>query len=67
MPFRLGEILRLPELVAGVVGFAGALALCRRRGTLLLVVVAGLNGVAIVVYAVAGLPCSGATCSWRRR
>jgi len=59
VPFRLGEILRLPELVAGVVGFAGALALCRRRGTLLLVVVAGLNGVAIVVYAVAGLPLLG--------
>ena len=59
VPFRLGEILRLPELVAGVIGFAGALALCRRRGTLLLVVVAGLNGVAIVAFAVAGLPLLG--------
>lgn len=59
VPFRLGEILRLPELVAGVIGLAGALALCRRRGTLLLVVVAGLNGVAIVAFAVAGLPLLG--------
>jgi len=59
VPFRLGEILRLPELVAGVIGLAGALALCRRRGTLLLVVLAGLNGVAIVAFALAGLPLLG--------
>ncbi len=57
-PFRLGEILRLPELVASAVGFAAALALLRRPA-LLPATIAALNGVAFTAFALAGLPLLG--------
>jgi len=57
-PFRLGEILRLPELVAAVIGFAASVALLRPRA-LLPAAVAALNGVAFTAFAVAGLPLLG--------
>jgi hypothetical protein len=58
MPRRIGEIVRLPELIAAVLGFAGALALMRRRA-LVPGAVLVLNGVAFLVLAVAGLPLLG--------
>ncbi|MEA2132051.1 MAG: hypothetical protein QOJ85_4942 [Solirubrobacteraceae bacterium] len=58
MPRRLGEIMRLPELIASVLGFAGALLWMRRRA-LLPAGVLVLNGVAYLVLAVAGLPLLG--------
>jgi hypothetical protein len=58
VPFRLGEILRLPELLLAVAGFAAGLAWFRRR-TLLPVALAALNGVAFTAFAVAGLPLLG--------
>lgn len=58
VPYRLGEILRLPELVAAVLGFAGALAWLRRR-TALPAALAVLNGMAFAAFAVAGLPLLG--------
>jgi hypothetical protein len=58
VPFRLGEILRLPELAASVIGFALGMKFLRER-TLLPAAVAALNGVAFLVFAVAGLPLLG--------
>ena len=57
-PFRLGEILRLPELIAAVLGLGVALVLLRRR-ILLPAAVAALNGVAFAAFALAGLPLLG--------
>lgn len=57
-PFRLGEILRLPELIAAVLGLGAALILLRRR-VLLPAAVAALNGVAFAAFALAGLPLLG--------
>lgn len=57
-PFRLGEILRLPELIAAVLGLGVASVLLRRR-VLLPAAVAALNGVAFAAFAVAGLPLLG--------
>src|SRR4051812_6050318 len=58
MPRRLGEIMRLPELIAAVLGFAAALVWMRRRA-LLPAAVLVLNGVAYLVLAAAGLPLLG--------
>jgi hypothetical protein len=58
MPRRLGEIVRLPEGVAGAIGFAAALVWFRRRALVPAAVLA-LNAVAYVVLAVAGLPLLG--------
>ena len=54
LPRRLGEILRLPELVAAVLGCAAGLVWLRRR-TLLPLAVAVANGLSFVAFAVAGL------------
>lgn len=58
LPFRLGEILRLPELIAAVVGFGIALGWFRDRVGLP-VAVAAINGVAYLAFAAAGLPLLG--------
>jgi hypothetical protein len=58
MPRRLGEIMRLPELVAAVAGFGLALAWMRRRAAVPAAVLV-LNGVAFLVLAVAGLSLLG--------
>jgi hypothetical protein len=58
MPRRLGEIMRLPELVASVIGFAAGLAWLRDR-TLLPAAIAVLGGLAYVGFAIAGLPLIG--------
>jgi hypothetical protein len=58
LPRRLGEIVRLPELIAAVLGFVAALAWMRRRAVVPAAVLV-LNGVAYVVLAVAGLPLLG--------
>lgn len=58
MPRRLGEILRAPELVASVIGFAAGLWYLRDR-TLLPAAVAVLNGVAYLVLAAGGLSLLG--------
>jgi hypothetical protein len=58
MPRRLGEIMRLPELIAAVLGFAGALVWLRGRA-LLPAAVLVLNGVAYAILALAGLPLLG--------
>src|SRR5215211_260112 len=58
VPYRLGEILRLPELVGAVLGFAAGLAWFRRR-TLLPTAIALLNVVACTAFAIAGLPLLG--------
>lgn len=58
VPFRLGEILRLPELLLAVVGFGVGLWRFRSR-TLLPVALGALNGVAFAVFALAGLPLLG--------
>ena len=58
MPRRLGEIMRLAELIAAVIGFAAALAWMRRRAAVPAAVLV-LNGVAYVVLAAAGLPLLG--------
>jgi hypothetical protein len=57
-PRRLGEIVRLPELIAAVVGFAAALVWMRRRA-LVPAALLVLNGLAFGVLAVAGLPLLG--------
>ena len=57
-PRRLGEILRLPELLAAVVGVAFTLRWRREKAHLPLVI-ALLNGVAFVAFAIAGLPLLG--------
>jgi len=60
MPRRLGEIVRLEYLVAAVIGLAAGLAATRlRRGTLLALTVAALNGVAFIVFGIAGLSLLG--------
>jgi hypothetical protein len=58
MPRRLGEIVRLPELIAAVLGFAAALIWIRRRA-LVPAAVLVLNGVAYLVLGIAGLPLLG--------
>lgn len=58
LPFRLGEILRLPELVAAVLGFVAGVVWFRRR-TALPAALALLNGVAFAGFAFAGLPLLG--------
>lgn len=58
LPRRLGEIMRLPELVAAVLGAAAGLWWLRSR-TILPLAVAVLNGVAYLVFAVGGLPLLG--------
>jgi hypothetical protein len=58
VPRRLGEILRLPELLAAVAGFGFALAWMRRRVPLP-VAVALLNGIAFTAFAIARLPLLG--------
>lgn len=58
LPRRLGEIVRLPELIAAVGGFAAGLWWFRRR-TLLPAAVAVLNGLAFLVFAVGDLPLLG--------
>jgi hypothetical protein len=57
-PRRLGEILRLPELIAAGVGLAFALRWMRDRAHLPLVITV-LNGIAYVAFAIAGLPLLG--------
>src|SRR4051794_3461283 len=54
-PRRLGEILRLPELIAAVAGVAFTLKWMRDRAHLPLVI-ALLNGVAYTAFAIARLP-----------
>jgi hypothetical protein len=58
MPRRLGEIVRLPELVASVLGFAAALVVFRRRA-LVPAAVLVLNGIAYAILGVAGLSLLG--------
>ena len=58
MPRRLGEIVRLEFLIAAVAGFVLGLALLRRR-TLLPASLAVLNGIAFLVFGVAGLSLLG--------
>jgi hypothetical protein len=58
MPRRLGEIVRLPELIAAVIGFGAGLLWLRRR-TLLPAAIAVLNGIAFVVFGIAGLSLLG--------
>lgn len=58
MPRRLGEILRLPELIAAVIGFTAGLVWMRKR-TLLPAAVAVLNGLAYLVFAAGHLPLLG--------
>lgn len=57
-PFRLGEILRLPELVLAVAGLVLGL-LWLKRATLLPVALGLLNGLAVAVFALVGLPLLG--------
>jgi hypothetical protein len=57
-PRRLGEILRLPELLAAVAGLIFALKWMRDRAHLPLVI-AILNGLAFIAFAIAGLPLLG--------
>lgn len=58
LPRRLGEIMRLPELIAAVAGTAAGLVWLRRR-TALPLAVAVVNGLAYVVFAVGGLSLLG--------
>jgi hypothetical protein len=58
MPRRLGEIMRLPELLAATIGFGLALAWLRRRA-LVPAAILVLNGVAFLVLAVGGLSLLG--------
>jgi hypothetical protein len=57
-PRRMGEILRLPELLAAVVGIAFALKWMRDRAHLPLVILV-LNGLAYTAFAIAHLPLLG--------
>src|SRR3954447_1470779 len=57
-PRRLGEILRLPELLAALVGIVFTLKWMRERAHLPLVI-AILNGIAYAAFAVARLPLLG--------
>jgi len=58
LPLRLGEIMRLPELIAAVLGLAAGMVWLRRQ-TLLPAAVAVLNGIAFVVFAIVELPLLG--------
>ncbi|MEA2397566.1 MAG: hypothetical protein QOK25_1122 [Thermoleophilaceae bacterium] len=58
MPRRLGEIMRLPELVASVIGFAAALVWLRARARVP-AAVAVLNGIAYLVLGIVGLSLLG--------
>lgn len=58
MPRRLGEILRLPELIAAVIGAGFGLAYARTR-VLLPLAIAVLNGLAFTAFAIARLPLLG--------
>lgn len=58
VPRRLGEILRLPELLAAVAGFLFVLRWMRERAHFPLVI-SILNGVAFTAFAVARLPLLG--------
>jgi hypothetical protein len=58
MPRRLGEIVRLPELIAAVIGFVAGLIWMRRR-TALPAAIAVLNGIAFVIFGIAGLSLLG--------
>lgn len=58
MPRRLGEIMRLPELLAATIGFGLALAWFRRRAAVPAAILV-LNGVAFLVLAVGGLSLLG--------
>ena len=58
LPFRLGEILRLPELIASVAGFCAGIWWLRAR-SLLPAALALLNGASFVAFALAGLPLLG--------
>jgi hypothetical protein len=57
-PRRLGEILRLPELLAAVAGVGFGIAYMRRRIGLPLAI-AALNGLAFTAFAIARLPLLG--------
>jgi hypothetical protein len=57
-PRRLGEILRLPELLAAVAGVLFALRWMRDRAYLPLAI-AILNGIAYLAFGIAGLPLLG--------
>jgi hypothetical protein len=57
-PRRLGEIVRLPELIAAVLGLAFGLV-CMRRRVALPAAVMVLNGLAFAAFAVAGLSLLG--------
>jgi hypothetical protein len=57
-PRRLGEIVRLPELIAAVIGLGFGLVHLRRRLALPLALTA-LNGLAFALFAVAGLSLLG--------
>jgi len=58
MPRRLGEIVRLEYLVAAVIGVAAGAALLRRKIVLPLAI-AVLNGLAFIVFGIAGLSLLG--------
>jgi Dolichyl-phosphate-mannose-protein mannosyltransferase len=58
MPRRLGEIVRLEYLIASLIGVAAGLALMRRK-TLLPLAIAVLNGIAFIVFGIAGLSLLG--------
>src|SRR5437763_5528767 len=58
MPRRLGEIVRLPELIASVIGFVGALVWLRRRALVPAALLA-LNAVAYAILGVVGLSLLG--------
>ena len=58
LPRRLGEIVRLPELVAAVLGFGAALVWLRSRARVP-AAAAVLNGIAYVVLGAAGLSLLG--------
>ena len=58
MPRRLGEIMRLPELLAATIGFGLALAWFRRRAAVPAAILV-LNGVAFLVLAAGGLSLLG--------
>ncbi|HEX8646721.1 MAG TPA: hypothetical protein VF715_07445 [Thermoleophilaceae bacterium] len=58
MPRRLGEIMRLPELLAAAIGFGLALAWFRRRAAVPAAILV-LNGAAFLVLAIGGLSLLG--------
>lgn len=58
MPRRLGEILRLPELIAAVIGATAGLIWLRRR-TAVPLALAVVNGLAFLLFAVGGLSLLG--------